>query len=221
MTFVRTEVFYVTAAQVLPMLLIALAVEVNLLLERRRRALEQVHRQMIDVFETLAREAATVGQDQPDVSENHLRLHREIINEYRWWFRHHQAGTGGQRRWSIRAGIVFMLGETAAVVALLVGPDGAVGLVAGPVTAFALLALSLLAAILPLLRLPGLLEVQEPDPRVLLERLRADRLAETERMLRKQPAGSLGGLRMATFDPSSRGKKRRKAARGRRYKGMR
>lgn len=210
MGLVRNEAFYAVAAQVLPTLLIALAVEANLLLERRRKALEQAHQQMIEVFETLARQAEAVAPGRPDVAENHLRLHEETINEYRWWFRHHQVGMGGQRRWAIRAGVAFMLGETASVVALMAGP-GRLWVVAAPLTALALLFLSLLVVILPVLRFPTHLDLQESDPRAILESLRAARLDATDRMLREQRAEP--ARRMTTFDTSPEGNKRRKGGR--------
>ena len=127
------EEFYATAAQVLPTLLVALAVETGLMLAREVGAIE----------------STVQMRPPPDILSRvlHGRLNR----------------VKGLRGYALFTAALFVLGELAALAALYFGPQqrisvgsasAEIGQLAAPVIGLAVLTATVLAVALPLSRLP-------------------------------------------------------------------
>jgi hypothetical protein len=146
---VRNEAFYSTAAQVLPTILIALAVEANLLFERLRRRVDKARERV--------REMRTPGYRSPfpdaDVGVLMERERARIATS--------EDALRSGRKSAIKIAYVFLAGELTASAVLFLGVELRLPVIelevttlAGPVVAIALVGLSAIAVWLPIRRLP-------------------------------------------------------------------
>ncbi|SCF27602.1 hypothetical protein GA0070612_5736 [Micromonospora chokoriensis] len=180
---VEHEAFYSTTAQVLPTIMIALAVEANLLLQRQRKDLEDAHGALASEYEQAKMRAeaererqhptsrgtsgSTVGAGRasvgiPSLPAPFYEHHKRLYEQQKKIFSNHQAALERQRNVAIVTGLVFLIGEIAAVSALLLGPGTVipvesrltVGQLCVPFAGFAIVALSISVIVLPVLRFP-------------------------------------------------------------------
>lgn len=140
---VRNEAFYTTAAQVLPTLLIALAVELHLLWKQQKDSLLQARRE---------RENSLLEAFRGPSADERLMVLVEVAN-VRWTeqeYRYERLYRAAQL-----AAYVFVVGEGAAFVVLGVGTAGWLPMVAGPITALSTACLGVLVVVTPFARLPS------------------------------------------------------------------
>ncbi|WP_433727479.1 hypothetical protein ACQP2Y_12505 [Actinoplanes sp. CA-051413] len=151
------ETYFATAAQVLPTILIALAVEANSLLRQVRNALYGAFDRVVAAQENLKRESNAADIENEAGAEHQAELD-SALQAASW---HQQSANEVQRR-ALIIGLTFMMGELSAVSSLLFGagarlfPTFPLWWVTAPISMTALVLLSLLAATLPRYNLPRL-----------------------------------------------------------------
>jgi hypothetical protein len=163
---VENEAFYTTAAQVLPTILIALAIEANLVFSRLQHRLADALKQrwQVDSADYVPRGPAFrpsgLGPRElsPEENERFRNEDRQQAQRQVDELRRQISNGGG---YALLFGILFLLGELAALSVVFLGSSTTLGAggvklttIAGPTAAIALVALSVLAVIVPLSRLP-------------------------------------------------------------------
>src|SRR5690349_9053411 len=107
MARVDNEAFYATAAQVLPTVLIAIAVETNLLMQRQRRHLEESHAAVLAEFEALVEATSGLSESGDRTSRATVlqlmhsvpvRTQKELFEAQRALFVRHQRAMRHRRR---------------------------------------------------------------------------------------------------------------------------
>jgi hypothetical protein len=129
---VRDEAFYLTMAQVLPAVLIALILE----LRQQMQSYQTVIERGLDLIPDLQLIARTGPEDPASEAMNRVSRARRRRDRY--------------LRIYVAVAIAFLAGEFSSMAAVLVGVDGWFAWLVAPVTIVGLVALSVLAVSVPL-----------------------------------------------------------------------